>query len=169
MPCSWAGNRTSELAMAMLHLCSANHHLLAVLYFWLNMYGIFSCRPDGLGLSRGFYRGSNEQHRLFQPSTQHVRFLTIMHCINLQTHTKGHLKKESRCNYWRAVDQRRSAVLFIADSEHLLKHSAFGRVLFTTLALQMNQLLLDHLHQRRLVNYINRSSQIHCHSTMRTH
>ena len=90
----------------------------------------------------------------------------IMHCINLQTHTKGHLKKESRCNYWRTVDQRRSAVLFIADSEHLLKHSAFGSILFTTLALQMNQLLLDHLQQRRLVNYTNRSSQLHCHSAV---
>ena len=89
-----------------------------------------------------------------------------MHCINLQTHTKGHLKKESRCNYRRAVDRRRSAVLFIADSEHLLKHSAFGRVLFTTLALQMNQLLLDHLQQHRLVNYTNRSSQLRCHSAV---
>jgi len=27
--------------------------------------GIFSCWPDGLELTRGFYPGSNEQHRLF--------------------------------------------------------------------------------------------------------
>ena len=27
--------------------------------------GVLSCRPNGLGLTPGFYPGSNEQHRLF--------------------------------------------------------------------------------------------------------
>ena len=31
--------------------------------------GVFSCWPDGLELTPGFYLGSNEQHRLFWAST----------------------------------------------------------------------------------------------------
>ena len=34
--------------------------------------GVFSCWPDGLELTPGFYPGSNEQHRLFSASTQNV-------------------------------------------------------------------------------------------------
>ena len=30
-----------------------------------NPSGVLSCWPDGLGLTPGFYPGSNEQHRLF--------------------------------------------------------------------------------------------------------
>ena len=51
------------------YLGSANRHLLAVPRFRLNTYGrplsVFSCWPDGLELTPGFYAGSNEQHRLF--------------------------------------------------------------------------------------------------------
>ena len=34
--------------------------------------GVFSCWPDGLELTPGFYPGSNEQHRLFSAATQNV-------------------------------------------------------------------------------------------------
>jgi len=65
------------------HQCwhAANGHLLPVPHFRSS--GVLSCWFNGLELSPGFYPGSNEQHKLFQASTQNVLVcMTLVHPVH---------------------------------------------------------------------------------------